>query len=212
MLKCMMRRVLRSGGLDLVRYSPDEARQACRQLERSYRELVLERAMMPRGQVSLGESRFLAELVRSLVHPGPIVEIGTLFGRSTQVLLLEKEPDRQMISVDNYSWNPLHLQPDVHFSITSQLLQEAREKYNLIQMRIDKNAFFASYDGPSPSLVFCDAIHTFEETKLDIEWASSVDAGVICGHDYDLESCPGVVKAVDTFGGPKRLVETLWVI
>lgn len=39
------------------------------------------------------------------------------------------------------------------------------------QLRMDKADFFSSYNGPAPSLVFLDAIHNYEHTKLDIESA-----------------------------------------
>jgi hypothetical protein len=33
--------------------------------------------------------------------------------------------------------------------------------------------------------------------------------GVICGHDYDH---PGVVQAVAEFGGPEKVVGSVWVL
>jgi hypothetical protein len=78
-------------------------------------------------------------------------------------------------------------------------------------MRIDKNDFYSAYAGDTPALVFFDAVHTYKEVRADIDWAKNVKAVVICGHDYNKEY-PGVVKAVDEFGGPRDLVETLWVL
>jgi hypothetical protein len=151
------------------------------------------------GEISLQEARFLGELIRCLKAGGPIIEIGTHFGFSTQVICLYKGIDRQLITVDNYSWNSLGLSPDNHFLVTKK------------QFCMDKNEFYTSYTADSPSLVFLDAIHTYEETKKDISWAKSVGAEVICGHDYS-EECPGVVKAVQELGGYGRLVNTLWLL
>ena len=80
---------------------------------------------LPVGQIRLDESRFLGELVSSLTEPGPIVEIGTLFGWSTRVMALFKDRDRELITVDNYGWNPLGLPPERHQSSTAQTLAEA---------------------------------------------------------------------------------------
>jgi hypothetical protein len=76
---------------------------------------------------------------------------------------------------------------------------------------MDKDRFYEQYRGPAPSLVFLDAIHDYPETKKDIEWAKSVHAEVITGHDY-CDYFPGVIQAVDEFGGPKRLCESIWCL
>jgi hypothetical protein len=187
------------------------AREQMRSSKRSYRELVISQALaLEIGEISLRESTFLARLVRELDAPGPIVEIGTLFGWSTRIMLCAKAPERELISVDDYSWNPLGLPPDVHHQITSRILADG-PKLGLRQLRIDKAAFYASWSGPPPALVFADAMHTYEDTKADIEWARRAGAHVVCGHDYEAE-WPGVIRAVDELGGPRELVETLWVL
>src|SRR6478735_211728 len=66
---------------------------------------------------------FLARLVgESQRHPGPIVEIGTLFGRTTTHLALCKARHQKIVTVDVYRWNPLGLTPESHFQLTSQVL------------------------------------------------------------------------------------------
>jgi hypothetical protein len=80
------------------------------------------------------------------------------------------------------------------------------------QINSDKNEFYRTYQDASPSLVFLDAVHTYEETKADILWAKHLNTKIICGHDYHKENYPGVLRAVDESGGPKKLVETLWVL
>lgn len=57
-----------------------------------------------------------------------------------------------------------------------------------------------------------DAMHTFEDTKKDIEWAQTVGVTIVCGHDYDEEEWPGVVEAVNACGGAKEIVGTLYVM
>jgi predicted O-methyltransferase YrrM len=166
---------------------------------------------LPVGQIRLDESRFLGELVSSLRGPGPIVEVGTLFGWSTRVMTLFKERDRELITVDNYGWNPLGLPPERHRSSTSESLAEAVRSHNVRIVARDKASFYETYAGPPPALVFLDAVHSYEQTKADIDWARRVDAGVICLHDYSPEH-PGVVQAVDEAGGPARLVQSLAVL
>lgn len=84
-----------------------------------------------------------------------------------------------------------------------------RKNSGLTIIKQDKNDFYRSYRGQSPALVFLDAIHTYDETKKDIQWAKSVGASIICGHDYGPEWL-GVVKAVDEAGGATKIQGTLW--
>lgn len=166
---------------------------------------------LPVGQISLGEARALGGLVAGLTEPGPIVEVGTLFGWSTRVMVLFKEPERALITVDSYVWNPLSLPAERHAGATRVALQEAVDHHGVRLVTQDKATFYESYGGPSPALVFLDAIHSYEETRKDIEWAKRVRAKTICLHDYSSEH-PGVVQAVDEAGGPRHLCESLAVL
>jgi len=179
-----------------------------------YRSHIIKQAFMDStaGEITLGESIFLGELVRSIDSPGPIIEIGTLFGKSTTAIASHKLTDREFITIDNYSWNPIGLPSNIHFQITSHLLYYATNKLNVKALNIDKEKFYTQYSGEAPSLVFLDAIHTYNETKKDILWAKYINAKLICGHDYNKEKHPEVVKAVDEFGGPRKLVETVWAL
>ena len=188
-------------------------RAAARALRRACGvDLWIERALViPVGQVTLTEARFLGELVRSLHGDGPIIEIGTLFGWSTRVLVLQKETERELISVDAYCWNPLGLSSEDHFRATARILEEAVEDHNVRLVRGDKAVFYETYAGPAPRIVFLDADHSYEQTAADIAWARRAAAGVICLHDYGPEF-PGLVRAVDEAGGPRDRVGSLVVL
>ena len=174
-------------------------------------QLVVAALTLPVGQISLEESRFLGELASGLSGEGPIVEVGTLFGFSTRVLTLAKSQDRELITVDNYAWNPLGLPPSVHQRCTAQALAEAVAHQNVRIVAQDKALFYDRYSGPAPALVFLDAVHSYEETLEDIQWARRVGARVICLHDYS-PAHPGVMRAVDECGGPERVVQSLAVL
>ena len=118
------------------------------------------------------------------------------------MISLFKQRQQPLITVDNYCWNPLGISPDVHYEITKNRLAEVVANHNARLLRMDKNDFYRTYDGPPPALFFCDADHSYEATKRDITWAQSVGASIICGDDYDLASEPGVKRAVDELGGP----------
>jgi len=140
---------------------------------------------------------------------GPIIEIGTLIGRTTTELALANRSSRKIVTVDNYCWNPWALFPEIHYQTATAILWFPVSRNLVEQVRQDKSAFYQSYNRGRPSLVFLDAMHDYEGTKEDILWAQSVEAEIICGHDYCAEF-PGVIQAVDEFGGPKRLAGSVW--
>jgi hypothetical protein len=164
------------------------------------------------GTVEPDGLALLSRLVKqSQELPGPIVEIGTLFGRTATHMALFKAPQQKIITVDTYTWNPWGLSRETHHQLTAQMLHYLVQTGNVEQLKMDKNLFYATYRGPAPSLVFLDAIHTYEETKKDIQWAKSVGAGLIAGHDYS-DKFPGVQQVVHEFGGPKELGGTVFLL
>ena len=164
------------------------------------------------GTVEPDGLALLSKLVkRTHGVPGPIVEIGTLFGRTATHMALFTAPEQKIITVDTYTWNPWHLSRETHHFLTSQILFYLVQTGRVEQLKMDKNHFYATYRGPAPSLVFLDAIHTYEETKKDIQWAKSVGAHLIAGHDYS-DRFPGVQQVVHEFGGPKELGGTVFLL
>ena len=155
---------------------------------------------------------FIQKLVReSGKYPGPIIEIGTLLGITTTNIALAKAPEQKIITVDLYCWNPWGLSPQTHRALASTVLHYLIQSGDVKQICQDKNEFIRTYKGPAPSMVFLDAIHTYEETKLDIEWAQRIGAKIIAGHDYS-DAFPGVKQIVDECGGPRERSASVWVL
>jgi hypothetical protein len=151
-------------------------------------------------------------LVReSRKYPGPIIEIGTLLGITTTTMALVKAPEQKIITVDLYCWNPWGFTPDVHEALTSQILHYLVQTGHVERIRMDKDEFYRTYQGPAPAMVFLDAMHDYEATKRDIQWASRVGAKIIAGHDY-CDKFPGVVQIVKEFGGPRKLGGSVWAL
>jgi hypothetical protein len=109
------------------------------------------------------------------------------------------------------SWNPLRFSPEMHFHMTSLVLQYLKYTGQVVQISGDKDEWFRRYDGETPALVFCDADHSYEATTRDIEFALRVGARIVCGHDYSAQH-PGTIRAVDEHGGPRALKGTLWAL
>jgi len=164
------------------------------------------------GTLTEEELALLEELTRATNDSsGPIVEIGTLFGLTTVQLAVWKAPGRKIITVDDYSWNPWGLDRQAHVLVASRVLHALTQVGEVTQLAVEKKDFYGNYKGERPSLVFLDAIHTYDETMADIAWAKRIGAQTVSGHDYS-DEFPGVKQAVDESGGLARLVDSLWVL
>jgi len=210
--KNLAKNFLKRRGFELCRLYDAERAEVPQHETFTFREAQWYRALGNLGQLSLVEGRLLGEIVQQSDPTRPIIEIGTLFGFSTIVITLFKPQGQRLITVDNYSWNPLGLRPEAHYALTKNRLTEAVAKHGVEQVNMDKNEFYRTYSGPPPAVFFCDADHSYEATKADILWAKSVGTTVICGDDYDHPFQRGTAQAVDELGGPKRLAGGLFVM
>jgi predicted O-methyltransferase YrrM len=212
MLKSIVKKLLQRRGYELCQLYDSEKEDVPDHANFTFRESQCFRAIGNLGQISIVEGRLLSEIVRNSDVARPIIEIGTLFGFSTTVMTLAKSPEQQLITVDNYSWNPLGLSPHAHFSTTRNRLSEAVARHSVKIVNMDKDEFYRTYSGPPPAVFFCDADHSYEATKADILWARSIGASIICGDDYDHPYQRGTAQAVDELGGPARLAGGLFVM
>jgi hypothetical protein len=215
-LKSLIDRTLRTFGYELCRLNGAE-----RQLvadwkpgeELNYKDVQLVKGISAPGHITIEEARFLRELVQQTAEDELIIEIGTLFGFSTMIMALAKSPTQPLITVDNYSWNPLGMTPAAHELATRLALEDVTRTANVQVMRADKNAFYREFDrSRRVGLFFCDADHSYEATKADLLWAKEIGARIVCGHDYDPIRHAGVTRAVDSVGGPRQICGSLFVV
>lgn len=142
--------------------------------------------------------------------PGPIIEIGTLFGFTTQLLAEAKRSDQALITIDNYSWNPFCLPPSHHREFTRNALYFCVNNSDLKLFDGSSEEFFEGYVGPHPALVFLDGSHVYESVLREIRHAKRLGASIICGDDYD-DAFPGLKQAVhEEFGNNITVEHSLW--
>jgi hypothetical protein len=163
------------------------------------------------GSIFPNESDFLRRLVvEAGSFPGPIIELGTLFGFATNVIADAKRPAQQLVTVDNFCWNPLGFTPYHHREFTRHSLHYVLRNCNTELFVGDCQQFWEQYAGPPPALVFIDANHEYEFVKKDIERAVEKGARIVAGHDYTA-TWPSVQRAVtESFGEDFEVVESLW--
>jgi hypothetical protein len=149
------------------------------------------------GSVTSEDERGLAEAVkRAAAYPGPIVEVGALFGWTTQLLASLKEPEKELIAIDNFCWNPFSLSPADQQAIAERTLRYPIDHCRTRIVVGSTQDFYRTYSGPPPSMVFIDADHSYKAVCDDIAWARSLGVPVITGHDYNRDHM-AVKKAVD---------------
>jgi hypothetical protein len=142
--------------------------------------------------------------------PGPIIEIGVLFGFTTQLIALHKPLEQELIGVEAFLWNPFGIAADHHREFTSRVLRCCTVKCNTRIFDGLSSTFYAGYKGESPAMVFIDADHEYEGVRADIAWAKARGVKIIAGHDYT-PGKPGVVRAVDeAFGAEVVLHGSIW--
>jgi hypothetical protein len=163
------------------------------------------------GSIREEEIPLLTELVtKAECIAGPIIEIGTLFGFSTQCIALAKKPEKLLITIDNYSWNPVGLSYQHHRELTTGNLLYITKHCNTRIFEGTSTTFYKTYSGARPAMVFIDASHAYEDVLADIRWAVDMKIPIISGHDFR-PSWPGVSRAVrECFGEPTRLMGSLW--
>lgn len=142
---------------------------------------------------------------------GSFVEIGALFGHTTQLLATLKEVTRPLIAVENFSWNPFGIDAQSHRLITQRTLRYCMENCAVCIFDGSNASFYASQQEGTIALIFIDAGHSYEEVKYDLEQAKKLKIPVICGHDY-IDLHPGVVKAVnESFGTKIEVIGSVWI-
>lgn len=163
------------------------------------------------GTLGADDEAALVELVgKAARHDGPLVEIGTLLGLTTRLIAMHAPAGRPVITIDNFSWNPLALPPDLHEFLVRRILRPEIAAGQVMLEVADSAAFRRDYDGAVPALVFLDADHAYEPVRDEIAWAKAIGTPIVCGHDYGLVEF-GVTRAVDeAFPEGVQVRGTIW--
>lgn len=164
------------------------------------------------GSLSKGDEEGIGVAIKMAASsPGPIVEIGVLFGHTTNLIATLARADRSIIAVDNFRWNPFGLSPRAHREFLQRSLNYVITHRRTQLVDMDSKAFFETFSGERPSMVFIDADHSYEGVKADIQAAIAMAIPVIAGHDFS-DQHPGVKKAVlEAFGSEVLVYDTVWV-
>ena len=138
----------------------------------------------------------LAGLISWLPERGTFVEVGTLFGLTAKAISAAR-PNLKIVAIDNFSWNPFGLPPELHEAFTKRILATEIAS-GQVEVRTMTSDEFRASCSTVPDAVFFDAQHQYEPVRAEIAWAKDIGVRVITGHDYGNPSPVfGVTRAVD---------------
>jgi hypothetical protein len=138
---------------------------------------------------------------------GNIVEIGALFGLSTQAIL--EGGAGKVVVIDNFQWNPIGLTSDRHESMLSANLRYFIRKGRVVIFKGTSSDYINNkLASEKVAMVFIDADHSYEGVLKDINMAELLNAPIICGDDYNF---PGVKQAVhEIYGSKVKFIGEMW--
>ena len=165
-------------------------------------------------------------VVNKLPNEAHIVEIGAYKGRSSAYLAVECINANKNIKLDIIdSWNgedgtnrpPWSDYTNCSGDIFEQFKSNLKPVWNFINPIQSLSAPAADlYQDKSLDFVFIDANHHYDGVKEDIlKWLPKIkDGGIMAGHDYNMHSWPGVVKAIhESFETDKiKVIKSSWMV
>jgi predicted O-methyltransferase YrrM len=145
------------------------------------------------GQISTADLKALEFLAQTVPKYGIIIELGSLFGKSSWCLAKSCDPTVTVHCVDNWQYIIHSKQKNLNGKeITKELhIKYTNDCHNIVRHKTQIQNFTKQWSGGRVDLIFIDAIH---ELKNDFknclrEWKnrSLKSHGIISGHDYNGE-------------------------
>lgn len=175
----------------------------------------ISKALTIGGWMSEDELLWLASQARNHKY---IVEFGSLHGRSTRAMADNMMPNGKIWAVDPWAgdyYNEDNIDIPISTYVMPYFIQNLSDRIR--ENKVEPVREF-SYRFKLPfqvDMVFIDGDHRYETVIKDIKKAFELlkDGGLICGHDYNHPSWPGVKKAVDILVdtmSPIKVEGTIW--
>ena len=141
-----------------------------------------------------GERACLEQLAKEVPAKGLIVEIGALYGGTTQVLA-QANPKAKVTSIDDFSWTP-----EGYPTASKQLLEEHLAELGIKNVTVlaEKSEEIGPTWQKHIDLCFIDGGHSYKYVFADLV-NFSVWSEVIALHDYNNPCWATIKQAIDDF-------------
>lgn len=140
------------------------------------------------------ERALLAELAASVPDGGLILEIGCLYGGTTQVLA-KAAPKARIVSMDDFGWHPEGY-PENSPELFMSNMESVGVK-NVSVIKADSRQAWKDWDRHI-DLLWIDGGHSYEFVYSDL-WNFGKFAAVIAVHDYKNPAWLSIEKAIEAF-------------
>lgn len=141
------------------------------------------------GHFSVRDLARLSAIAAQVPENGAIVEIGSLYGRSTSAIFSAKKESVELFAVDIFVGDGIEIIPKIdHY----KKLIKNMSAHGFFPYIIHGNSFQAShhFEDKTLDMVFIDGSHTEEAVYADIMnmLPKMKDGAVMCGHDFGAET------------------------
>ena len=151
------------------------------------------------------------EFLKEFCKDKDVLEVGSYMGKSTICIA---STANSVIAIDTFrALNDGQKQSNSLTTIVP-FLENISEFNNIITI-IGKSAEISNHiKDDSKDIIFIDGSHTYKDVKDDIKaWKPKLKkGGYMLFHDYSYDSIEGVVKAVDEWKKPERIIKTIAVV
>jgi len=140
-----------------------------------------------------------------------VLEVGSYKGKSTACIA---SVANSVIAIDSFRYLS-EVQPQVPFLTTITPFLQNISQFNNIITIIGKSVDVSkNIKDNSKDVIFIDASHEYEDVKDDIKvWLPKLKkGGYMLFHDYCYDSIEGVVRAVDEWRKPEKIIKTIAVV
>lgn len=174
--------------------------------------LQLSKALSIGGWMNEKELVWLATQARNHQY---IVEFGSLHGRSTRALADNSFAGSRIWAVDPWAgdyYDESGSNIRVNTFVMPQFCENLQDHIMSGKVIAVRNFSYNFSLHHGVDMVFIDGDHTYKTVVKDIKKAYELlrPGGLICGHDYDHPSWPGVKQAVTEKVGPIEVCESIW--
>ena len=144
-----------------------------------------------------------------------IVEFGSLHGRSSRAIADNMPKNGRLWAVDPWAgdyYNEEGNSIPISTYVMPYFIQNLKDHIDANRVTPVRQFSYLFSLPLKVDMVFIDGDHRYETVVRDIKKAYELlnTGGLICGHDYDHPTWPGVTEAVTELVGPVGVEQTIW--